>query len=113
MVGETVTVNGLLYTAASSPANESQFAPFTFADAATNNSRTADNLATVILNDTRTGTFGDVRTVSDGVDTVKIRQKSVGTSGNTALTSSNGASLIVSGATMTGGTGTGEFKVTF
>jgi hypothetical protein len=95
---DTVTVNGLVYTAvAGAKADDTEFSIDTSDDAA------ATDLADSITNDTRTGTLNDV-TAASVTDTVTATQTVGGTEGDaTTLVSSNGTRLAVSGATFSGG----------
>ena len=99
LAGDTVTVNGLLYTGVTgAKANDTEFS------VDTGNNETALDLRNSIDDDTRTGTLGDV---SAGVSTNVVTSTSdqLGTAGNAVtLVSSNGTRLAVSGAgTFTGG----------
>jgi hypothetical protein len=98
LAGDTVTVNGLVYTAvAGAKANNTQFSIDT-----SNNAAAAD-LANSITNDTRTGTLNDV-TATSSTNVVTCQQTVNGTGGNaTTLASSTGVRLAVSGATFSGG----------
>lgn len=98
LAADTVTVNGLLYTAvAGAKANNEQFSIDTGDD------ECATDLADSITNDTRTGTLNDVTAVSS-TDTVTMTQTVAGLAGDaTTLVSSNGTRLAVSGATFSGG----------
>lgn len=96
---DTVTVNGLLYTAVSgAKADNTEFSIDTSDDAA------ATDLADSITNDTRSGTVGDLSATSS-TDTVTITTDVEGAAGNAVtLVSSNGTRLAVSGAgTLTSG----------
>lgn len=95
---DTVTVNGLVYTAvAGAKADNTEFSIDTGDD------ECAADLADSITNDTRSGTLNDVTAVSS-TDTVTITQTVPGAAGNaTTLVSSNGTRLAVSGGTFTGG----------
>jgi len=98
VAGDTVTVNGLVYTAvAGVKANNTEFS--------VDGTDTVDaaDLADSISNDTRAGILDDLTAVS-AVAVVTAAQTRLGTGGNaTTLSSSNGARLAVSGATFTGG----------
>ena len=97
--GDTVTANGLLYTAvAGAKANNEQFS------IDTGNNECAADLADSITSDTRSGTVGDL-TATSSTDTVTITTDVLGTDGNAVtLVSSNGTRLAVSGSgTFTGG----------
>ncbi len=98
LAGDTVTINGLVYTAvAGVKADNTEFS--------IDGTDTVDaaDLADSITNDTRVGTLDDV-TATSAVAVVTATQTVAGTPGNaTTLVSSNGARLAVSGATFTGG----------
>jgi hypothetical protein len=97
--GDTVTVNGLVYTAvAGAKADDTEFSVDTSDD------DTANDLADSINNDTRTGTLGVVSAVAV-TDTVTITTDVEGVAGDAVtLVSSNGTRLAVSGSgTLTGG----------
>lgn len=98
LAADTVTANGLLYTAvAGVKANNEQFS------IDTSDTACALDLADSILNDVRAGTLNDLTAVS-ATDTVTMTQTVGGVGGNTTtLVSSNGTRLAVSGATFTGG----------
>ena len=98
LAGDTVTVNGLVYTAvAGAKANNTKFS------IDTGNNETAADLADSITNDSRTGTLNDV-TATSSTNVVTCQQTVGGAGGNnTTLASSNGVRLAVSGATFTGG----------
>ena len=98
LAGDTVTVNGLLYTAvAGVKADNTQFS------VDTSNTACATDLAASITADVRAGTLNDV-TATSSLGVVTILQTVVGIGGNaTTLISSNGTRLAVSGATFTGG----------
>lgn len=97
--GDTVTINGLVYTAVSgAKADNTEFS------IDTGDNECAADLADSINNDTRSGTLGDVSaTVATNVVTCTSDQS--GTDGNAVtLVSSNGTRLAVSGSgTFTGG----------
>jgi hypothetical protein len=98
LAGDTVTVNGLLYTAvAGAKADDTEFS------VDTGNNETATDLADSIDDDVRVGTVADVvATATTG--TVTIVAAYGGTIGNTiTLASSDGVTLAVSAATLTGG----------
>jgi len=98
LAADTVTVNGLLYTAVAGPkANNAQFS------IDTGDNETATDLADSISQDTRVGTLDDLTAV--GITNVVTAASTVlGTAGNAiTLVSSNGARLAVSGATFSGG----------
>lgn len=99
LAADTVTVNGLVYTAVSGvKADNTEFS------IDTSDTACATDLADSITNDARAGTTGD-QTATSSTDTVTITTDVAGTAGN-AIThvSSNGTRLAVSGAgTLTGG----------
>ncbi len=94
------TINGLVYTAvAGAKADNTEFSTDTSNDA------TATDLALSVTNDGRSGTLGDC-TANATTDTVTITTNVKGTGGDaTTLTSSDGGTLAVSGATFSGGAG--------
>lgn len=97
IVGNTVTVNNILYTAVAGPkANNTEFS------IDTGDNETATDLADSIQNDTRQGTLGDLTAIA-AVNVVTIKQTLPGTVGNATTLVSSGATLAVSGATFTGG----------
>jgi len=102
LAGDTVTINGLVYTAvAGAKADNTEFS--------IDGSDTVDaaDLADSIMNDARTGITDpalDV-TATSSAAVVTVEETVGGTGGNSIdLASSNGARLAVSGATLTGGT---------
>lgn len=99
LAADTVTVNGLVYTAvAGAKADNTEFS------IDTGDNECAADLADSITNDSRTGTLDDV-TATSSTDTVTMTQTVKGAGGNaTTLVSSNGTRLAVSGATFSGGT---------
>lgn len=98
IVGNTVTVNGLLYTAVSGTPAEDEF------DIDTGDTETATSLAAQITADTRSGTSGD-QTATSSLGVVTITTDVLGTGGNAiTLVSSDGTTLAVTGAGfLTGG----------
>lgn len=105
-VGDTVTVNGLVYTAVvGTKADNTEF------DQAGTNDQCATDLADSIDNDTRVGTTGDLSATSS-TDEVTITTDVLGTAGNAiTLVSSNGIRLAVSGAVFTGGVNADQVTV--
>lgn len=102
------TINGLVYTAISG----SKGGDFTKFSTDTSDDATATDLADSITNDVRSGTLGDLIAVSI-TDTVTMTSDETGTDGNAVtLTSSDGGTLAVSGATFTGGIDAGGIKIT-
>ena len=99
LAGDTVTINGLVYTAvAGAKANNTQFS----IDGTDN--ADATDLADSIANDSRTGTTLDV-TATATTNVVTVEETIGGTGGNAiTLVSSNGTRLAVSGAILSGGT---------
>ncbi len=96
---DTVTINGLVYTAvAGAKADNTQFS------IDTGDNECAADLAASITADARAGTVGDTTAVAVGA-VVTITTTVTGTGGNAVtLVSSNGTRLAVSGAgTLTGG----------
>lgn len=97
--GDTVTINGLVYTAvAGAKQDNTEFS------IDTGNNECAADLADSINNDVRAGTLGDVSAVAVA-DEVTVTTDVEGTDGNAiTLVSSNGTRLAVSGSgTLTGG----------
>ena len=99
LAADTVTVNGLVYTAvAGAKADDTEFT----IDG--NDENSAADLADSITNDSRTGTLGDVTAVN-AVAVVTMTSTLNGAAGNAVtLASSDGGRLAVSGATFAGGT---------
>lgn len=97
VVGNTVTVNGLLYTAVAGVKTDN-----TKFSIDTSNTATATDLADSINNDVRVGTLNDV-TASAALGVVTIVQTVGGLIGNATTLASSGATLAVSEATFTGG----------
>ena len=101
IAGDTVTVNGLVYTAvAGARSNDTEFS------IDTGNDETATDLAAAITADTRTGTDVAVvdQTATSASAVVTITAGAYGTASNSiGLASSDGATLAVSAATLTGG----------
>lgn len=97
LAGDTVTVNGLLYTAvAGAKADNTEFS------VDTGDTECATDLADSITNDTRTGALGDT-TATNVLGVVTITTDVEGTAGNAiTLASSDGVTLAVSGATFSG-----------
>ena len=98
-VGDTVTINGLVYTAiaGSKGGDNTKFS------IDTGDNECATDLADSITNDTRNGTTGD-QTATSSTNVVTITTDVLGTGGNAiTLVSSNGSRLAVSGATFSGG----------
>ncbi len=97
--GDTVTVNGLVYTAVSGAKADNTEFTVDGGDTAV-----AADLADSITNDTRSGTLGDV-TAANVDEVVTCTSDQSGTAGNAVtLVSSNGTRLAVSGSgTFTGG----------
>jgi len=99
LAADTVTVNGLVYTAvAGVKADNTEFS-IDGTDTAS-----ATDLADSITNDTRVGTESLDQDATSAAAVVTISAKLIGPDGNNiTLASSNGARLAVSGATLTGG----------
>tara|TARA_R110002167_G_scaffold331706_1_gene538375 strand:+ start:18998 stop:19882 length:885 start_codon:yes stop_codon:yes gene_type:complete len=109
LAADTVTVNGLLYTAVSGArANDTEFS------IDTSDTACALDLAAAITADTRTGTLNDVTAVS-AIGVVTMTTSVAGTAGNaTTLVSSNGTRLAVTGSGFfTGGVDPIAFQMTF
>ncbi|HDZ26198.1 hypothetical protein LCGC14_1022990 [marine sediment metagenome] len=98
VAGDTVTVNGLVYTGVTGvKADDTEFSVDTSDTAA------ATDLADSIDDDVRVGTLNDLTAVGASA-VVTITQTVAGPTGNaTTLVSSNGTRLAVSGALFTGG----------
>ncbi|MCK5616175.1 hypothetical protein KAR91_80670, partial [Candidatus Pacearchaeota archaeon] len=99
VAGDTVTFNGLVYTARSGPvASNSSF------DISVDDDVAAESLAQAITNDTRVGTSALVVTAAAASDVVTITASARGAGSNAlTLASSDGGTLAVSAATLTGG----------
>ena len=108
IAGNTVTINGLLYTAvAGVKADNTEFS------IDTGNTETAADLADSVNADVRVGTLGDVSATS-ALAAVTLTQATIaGTPGNATTLTSSGATLAVSGATFTGGLDNGEYTLAF
>ncbi len=98
LAGDTVTINGLVYTAvAGAKANNTEFS--------IDGSDTVDaaDLVDSITNDTRQGTLADI-TAANVAGVVTFTSTAIGAAGNAVtLVSSEGTRLAVSGATLAGG----------
>ena len=99
-VGETVTINGLTYTAISGTKVDN----ITF-DIDGNDTQDATDLTDSINNDTRTGTLGDVSAISSAGE-VTITTDVLGIDGNAITLAESGSGITVSGTTLGTGTGT-------
>lgn len=110
LADDTVTVNGLLYTAVSRTKIDNTEFDMTGTDIAD-----AADLADSITNDSRTPTTVpaiDQTAANGGTAIVTITASTAGTGGNSIdLSSSNGARLAVSGAFLTGGNDADIFTV--
>lgn len=96
--GDTVTINGLVYTAVSGTKSDN-----TEFDIDGSDTVDAADLVDSITNDTRVGTLKDV-TATNTAGVVTLTSTAIGTAGNVVtLESSNGTRLAVSGATLAGG----------
>ncbi len=100
VAGDTVTVNGLLYTGVTgAKSDDTEFS------VDTGDTATALDLADSIDDDVRVGTLDDVTAISASA-VVTITHSVPGPTGNViTLESSNGTRLAVSGALFTGGAG--------
>lgn len=97
LVGETITVNGLIYTAVSgAKANDTEF------DISGTDTAAATDLADSIDDDVRVGTLDDV-TATSSINVVTITQTVGGTGGNATTLADDTAAITLSGATFTGG----------
>jgi len=104
IAGDTITINGLIYTAvAEVKSNNTEFS------IDTGNNETATDLADSISNDTRIGTDDtDIRTSGTAISAVvTITTEAGGISGNSITLSETGGRITLSGATLTGGAATG------
>jgi len=102
VVGNTVTVNGLIYTAvAGTKANNTQFS------IDTSNCATATDFSDSVTNDTRTPITVPLRDVTSTacMDISTLTTVVTGTAGNSICLSENACTVTVSGALFTGGTG--------
>ena len=99
LAADTVTVNGLLYTAQSG----SKTGDYTLFDMSGTDAQTATDLADSITNDVRTGTLNDVTAASGGTAVVTCTSSVAGAAGNATTLVSSGATLAVSGAVFTSG----------
>jgi hypothetical protein len=107
LAGDTVTVNGLAYTAVTGPkANNTEFSID-----GTNNEDAAD-LADSVNNDTREGTLGVVKAYARTNSVTFFQVGVFGTAGNaTTIVSSNGTRLPVLGATFSDGQDLDVFSI--
>ena len=96
LADDTITVNGLLYTAVSGTPAEDEF------DIDTGDNETATSLAAQITADTRSGTLNDV-TATSSTDTVTMTQTVTGVGGNATTLAQVGDTITLSGAVFTGG----------
>jgi len=97
LVGETITVNGLIYTAVSgAKANDTEF------DISGTDNAAATDLADSIDDDTRVGTLDDV-TATASTNVVTIVSTVGGTGGNAITLADDTAAITLSGATLAGG----------
>lgn len=101
LAGDTVTINGLVYTAvAGAKSDNTEFS------IDTDDATAAADLADSVNADVRPGTLGDVSATS-AAGVVTLTSDQDGAAGNaTTLASSDGTRLAVSGATFSGGTTT-------
>ena len=106
LAGDTVTVNGLVYTAVAGAKSDNTEFSIDGTDTAD-----ATDLADSIANDNRVGTLFDVTATSNAA-VVTITQTVAGSAGNaTTLASSDGGRLAVSGATLSGGSGENSAEI--
>ena len=97
VAADTITINGLVYTAISGTP-----AAFITFSVDTGDDETANSLASAINGDSRTGSLGDV-SAEVSTDTVTLTQTLGGQSGNaTTLTSTAGGRITLSGSTFDG-----------
>jgi len=107
IAGNTVTINGLLYTAvAGVKTNNTEFS------IDTGDNETALDLAASINADVRVGTFGDV-SANPVLSAVVLTQTVIGIAGNATTLASTGGTIAISGATFTGGVDFEEYIITF
>jgi hypothetical protein len=94
---DTITINGLLYTAvAGTKADNTEFSIDTDDDSC------AADLADSVNNDVRVGTLGIV-SASATTDTVTLTSDQVGTAGDATTLAETGTTITISGATFSGG----------
>ncbi len=104
--GDTVTVNGLVYTGVDGAA-----ADFTEFSVDTGNNETAISIAAAVNGDARAGTLGDV-SANAVAAVVTFTTTEPGAGGDaTTLVSNDGVTLAVSGATFAGGVDVDTFTV--
>jgi len=104
VVGNTLTVNGLVYTGVSGvKADNTEFSIDTGDD------ETATDIADSLTNDTRVGTDdADIRAKGTAAtNVVTITAEAGGTSGNSITMSENSTTITLSGANLTGGATSG------
>jgi len=107
IAGNTVTANGLVYTAvAGAKSNSTEFS----IDGT--NDEVASDLAASITADQRVGTLGDL-SASSAAAVVTITSTLEGTAGDAVTLASSGATLAVSGATLAGGVDAADYTITF
>lgn len=97
VVGHTVTINALVYTAVVGAKDDNtQFSVDTSDDAC------AADLEDSVNNDVRSGTLGDV-SASATTDTVTLTSDQDGTAGDATTLAETGSTITISGATFSGG----------
>ncbi len=104
VVGNTITVNGLVYTGVSGvKADNTEFS------IDTGDNETATDIADSLTNDIRVGTDdADIRAKGTATtNVVTITAEAGGTSGNSITMSENSTTITLSGANLTGGAATG------
>lgn len=96
--GQDLTINGLVYTAKTTPVNPGDF------EIGGTTTVTADNLKTVINDDTRTPEFGGQMAATSSTNVVTIATPLIGTSGQViTMSTANTPPYTLSGANFTGG----------
>jgi len=95
---ETVTINGLLYTAVVG----SKGGDFTKFSVDTGDNECAADLADSVNNDARSGTIGDVSATAS-TDTVTLTTDVAGVAGDATTLAETGTTITISGAVFTGG----------
>jgi len=108
LANDTVTINGLVYTAvAGVKADNTEFS----IDGT--DTETATDLAASVNADTRTGTLGDVSATSAAAVVTLTQYVVKGAAGDPTTLASSGGTLTVSGATFSGGITFGTYDLTF
>lgn len=111
LAATTVVVNGTTYTFAAGAA-ATLGTPYTTVFLGTTDTTAAANLRDAINAQERIGGRQPVVVATAAVGVVTLTAVEEGTGGNAITLTKTGASIAVSGATLTGGTATGGFKST-